>query len=279
MIDIVTVVFDSEIPVLKLQAQSIDLYCRRIGVRNIYVIVNDLDSVAQQIDPAWWGAFAPQVLIVPRTVFSTEFSANGWLGQQALKILTASISHNVWSMILDAKTVFVRDLDPAELVDSQGRMRVGHMPVYPVFEPARQIVNEFYQINLDRQLGPGGVPFFFHNDTVRLMIAESAFRAKQSFPNWFQAQGRLTEFVLYSGFVIHRFGSFDAFYSSDNAVFPCNMCHSEVSRFDAKLAEMSLPKTSTVSIHRNAWPQLIPKQQQQYRDLLIQRGITQAESL
>jgi hypothetical protein len=279
MIDIVTVVFAAEIPVLRLQAQSIDLYCRRIGVRNIYVVVNDHESVAQQIDPAWWGAFAPQVLIVPRTVFSTEFSNNGWLGQQALKILTASISHNVWSMILDAKTVFVRDLDPAELVDSQGRMRVGHMPVYPVFEPARQIVNEFYEINLDCQLGPGGVPFFFHNDTVRLMIAETAFRARQSFPNWFQAQGRLTEFVLYSGFVKHRFGSFDAFYSPDNAVFPCNMCHSEVSRFNDKLAEMSLPKTNTVSIHRNAWAQLAPEQQQQYRDLLTQRGISQASTL
>jgi hypothetical protein len=279
MIDIVTVVFESELPVLRLQAQSIDLYCRHTGVRNIYVVVNDRNSVAGQIDPAWWGEFAPQVLIVPRTVFSTEFSDNGWLGQQALKILTASISHNVWSMVLDAKTVFVRDLDPAELADSQGRMRVGHMPVYPVFEPARQIVNEFYQIDLDSQLGPGGVPFFFHNDTVRLMIAETAFRARQSFPNWFQAQGRLTEFVLYSGFVKYRFGSFDAFYSPDNTVFPSNLCHSEVARFDAKLVEMSLPKTSTVSVHRNAWSQLTLEQQQQYRDLLIQRGISQAETL
>jgi hypothetical protein len=57
------------------------------------------------------------------------------------------------------------------------------------------------------------------------------------------------------------------------------MCHSEVSRFDAKLAEMSLPKTNTVSIHRNAWAQLTPEQQQQYRDLLIQHGISQASTL
>lgn len=273
MIDIVTVVFEPELAQLQLQARSIDLYCRGIGVRNIYVVINDADSVAQQIDPTWWGVFAPQVLIVPRTVFSTEFSSNGWVSQQALKILTASVSHNVWSMILDAKTIFVRDLDPQELTDSQGRMRVGHMPVYPVFEPARQIVNDFYKIDLDCQLGPGGVPFFFHNDTIRLMIAEAAFRARQSFPQWFQAQGRLTEFVLYSGFLKHRFGSFDAFYSSDNAVFPCNVCHSEVERFDHKLVEMTQPGTSTVSIHRDAWSQLSAEQQQQYRDFLTSRGI------
>lgn len=273
MIDIVTVVFEPELAQLRLQAHSIDLYCRDLGVRNIYVVINDVETLASRIDPTWWGVFAPQVLIVPRTVFSTEFSSNGWLSQQALKILTASISHNTWSMVLDAKTVLVQKLVLAQLVDSQGRMRVGHLPVYPVFEPARQIVNEFYGIDLDHQLGPGGVPFFFHNDTVRLMIAEAAFRAQQSFPQWFQAQGRLTEFVLYSGFLKHRFGNFDAFYSPDNAVFPCNVCHSEVERFDAKLAEMLRPLTNTVSIHRDAWSQLTSEQQQQYQDFLVSRGI------
>ena len=279
MIDIVTVVFEPELAQLKLQAQSIDLYCRRIGVRNIYVVINDSELLAQKIDPTWWGAFAPQVLVVPRSVFSTEFSDNGWLSQQALKILTASISHNVWSMILDAKTIFVQELDPAELVDSQGRLRVGHMPVYPVFEPARKIVNEFYQINLNSQLGPGGVPFFFHNDTVRLMIAETAFRAKKNFPTWFQSQGRLTEFVLYSGYLQYRFGGFDAFYNSDNAVFACNICHSEVERFNDKLAEMLQPTTTTVSIHRDTWSKLSEDQQQQYRDLLISKGIFLAKEL
>ena len=279
MIDIVTVVFEPELAQLKLQAQSIDLYCRRIGVHNIYVVINDSELLAQKIDPTWWGVFAPQVLIVPRSVFSAEFSSNGWVGQQALKILAASVSHNTWSMVLDAKTIFVQELDPQQLADSQGRLRVGHMPVYPVFEPARQIVNEFYSIDLDSQLGPGGVPFFFHNDTVRLMIAEAAFRARQNFPRWFQAQGRLTEFVLYSGFLKHRFGGFDAFYSSDNAVFPCNICHSEVSRFNDKLAEMTQPTTNTVSIHRDAWTQLTAEQQQQYRDYLVSRGITWAAEL
>jgi hypothetical protein len=57
------------------------------------------------------------------------------------------------------------------------------------------------------------------------------------------------------------------------------MCHSEVAIFDAKLAEMSLFKTNTVSIHRDAWAQLAPEQQQQYRDLLTQRGISQASTL
>ena len=279
MIDIVTVVFEQELSVLKLQAQSIDLYCRRIGVRNIYVVVNDVETVAQKIDPAWWGAFAPQVLIVPRSVFSVEFTDNGWVSQQALKILTASISHNVWSMVLDAKTIFVRELDPAEIVDKQGRICVGSMPLYPVFEPSKLIVNDLYKIELDNQLGPGGVPFFFHNDTVRLMIAGTAFATKKSFPVWFQEQGKLTEFILYSGFLKYRFGGYDAFYSSTNAVFPCNVCHSETARFDDKLEEMQQPNINTVSVHRKAWTQLSGTQQQQYRDFLVSCNISRATEL
>jgi hypothetical protein len=105
MIDIVTVVFEQEIPVLRAQAQSIALNCQRIGVRNIYVVLNDVETIASQIDPAWWGPLANSVLVIPRTAFSTPFVENGWVSQQVLKLLTASMSYNTYSMILDAKSL------------------------------------------------------------------------------------------------------------------------------------------------------------------------------
>ena len=77
MIDIVTVVFEPEIPILRAQAQSVALYGQKLGIRNIYVVLNDAETVASQIDPAWWGPFADSVLIIPRTVFSTAFVDNG----------------------------------------------------------------------------------------------------------------------------------------------------------------------------------------------------------
>jgi hypothetical protein len=279
MIDIVTVVFKEELPVLKLQAQSIALYCRNIGIRNIYVVLNDTETLAQQIDPAWWGELASSVLIVPRSTFSTEFVDNGWVSQQVLKILAAGMSYNTWSMVLDAKTIFVRDVKLSELIDSDGRMRVGSMPVYPVFEPSRLIVNELYNIDLDSQLGPGGVPFFFQNDAVRLMIAETTFLAKKTFPRWFQIRGKVTEFILYSGYLKYRFGGFDVFYSPERAVYPCNICHSEVNSFDRKMQEMKNPQTLTVSIHRSAWGQLSTDQQEQYKTYLMNKNITQAQQL
>jgi hypothetical protein len=215
---------------------------------------------------------------VPRRLFSAEFVDNGWVSQQVLKLLAASTSYNIWSMILDAKTIFVRDLDLAEIV-SDNKINAGFLPIQPVFEPSQNIVNNFYNINLEQQLGPAGVPFFFHNATVRSLIADIEKITSINFVEWFQSYGRLTEFILYSGYVQFKHGSFNTLYSSIGKIQPNNICHSEVKQFDNKLDTAAKTNIHTISIHRNAWSQLTPEQQQQYRDLLIQRGITHAESL
>jgi hypothetical protein len=279
MIDLVTVVFQDELPVLKLQAASVARYCQNIGIRNIYVVVNDDDNAIQHIDVDWWGELANRVMILPRSVFSTEFVDNGWVSQQVLKLLAASMSHNAWSMVLDAKTIFVRDVELAELIDPQGRAQVGLMPTFSVFEYARLIVNELFDINMTQQLGPGGVPFMLHNNTVRLMLGEISFLTDQSFPVWFQAHGRLTEFMLYSGYVQYKFGSFDKLYSDQLHFRPVNVCHSEVGAWDRKFKEMHQTDTLTVSVHRRAWEQLSTQQRQQYKSLLVDSGISEAQQL
>lgn len=279
MIDIATVVFREELPILKCQARSIERYCSQIGLRNHYVIVNDDEDTMHQIDAAWWGAAANHVLVVPRSAFGTQFVEDGWVSQQVLKLLAASMSYNTWTMVLDAKTVFVRELKLADLIDEQGRACVGTMDIYPVFEPTRLMINQTYDIDLQRQLGPGGVPFLFQNDAVRLMIADTTFKVKQKFPLWFQSKGRLTEFMTYCGYLQYRFKGYDTFYNEQARLFPVNICHSEVEQFDSKLAKMQHPDTHTVSIHRNAWRQLTDDQKQAYQNFLLERGIFEAWEL
>ena len=90
---------------------------------------------------------------------------------------------------------------------------------------------------------------------------------KSNFVSWFQEQGMLTEFLLYSGWIEYQQGI-------DSAVAPCkisvqNLCHSELDIADQKLSNMS--NSTTVSIHRRAWTQLTLQQQQQYQTFLDQR--------
>ena len=272
MIDLITIVFEQELPVLKVQAQSIELYCQDIGIRNIYVVVNDNKSVDQQINPAWWGKFSDRVTIINRSAFSTSYVDDGWLSQQALKLQTAAISYNSWSIILDAKTIFTKPVLCVELFDKQGKPCVGQLDVQLVFEPSRQITNKLFNVDLQKQLGPGGVPFLMNNTVVRAMIVEIEKLTDKDFPTWFQDQGMLTEFILYSGFVLHRYGSLDVLYNtSKNKLKPTNVCHSEVASFDRKFKEMA--NSSSVSIHRDAWSQLTQEQCWQYRDFLVEQGI------
>jgi hypothetical protein len=279
MIDICTVTSAAEIPLLRLQAQSVARYAQHLGLRTIYVIINDDTADIEPVDHAWWGELAPHVMVLPRTAFSSRWVEDGWVSQQAYKILGSAMSYNTYTMILDAKTVLIRDLRLTDLFDSDGRLMVGRLPIYPVFESSRDITQRCFGIELQQQLGPGGVPFFFHNDTVRFMIAETTFRTQSSFPEWFQSQGTLTEFMFYSGYVQYRYQSLDRLYSEKSAVHPVNICHSEVASFDRLFQLMQQPEVTTVSIHSRAWPQLTDAQRDQYRRFLIDRDITAAWNL
>jgi len=268
MIDICTVVFDAELDVLRLQARSIELYCHDIGLNNIFVMVND----SSRVDPAWYGAFADRVKIVPRSTFDCEWSDNGWVSQQVLKMLGSAMSDNAWCMIVDAKTLFVRTVELDQMI-VDGRAATGNMPIYPVFDASRNITNQLFDIDLPAQLGPGGVPFFVEPSLTREMIAEVESRTGQVFGNYFQQQGMLTEFILYSGYVWYRDQTFNNRYHTQSNIYPANLCHSETGIFDSKFNTMSQPQTLTVSIHRNAWLKLSNEQQQQYRNLLTEKGI------
>lgn len=268
MIDICTVVFESEIAILKLQARSIELYCKDIGLKNIFVMVNDLSRV----DPAWYGSFADHVRVVPRSDFAGDWGNNGWVSQQVLKLLGAAQSNNTWCMIVDAKTLFVRPVKLEEII-VDGCVATGSLPIYPVFDASRNITNRLFGIDLPAQLGPGGVPFFVEPGLTRELIAEVEQRSGQLFGNYFQQQGMLTEFILYSGYVWYKDQSFHKRYHSQSRILPCNLCHSETGIFDSKFHTMNQPETLTVSIHRNAWSKLSAEQQQQYHDLLAKRGI------
>jgi hypothetical protein len=265
MIDTITVVFQDELETLKTQAQSLAVYGKNLDT--IFVVINEDTGLGSKIDRSWWGRFQERVQVVSRQAFGSAWSDNGWVSQQALKLLTSTISSNEWSIVLDAKTFFV---NPMPVLES--RPAVGKLEIYSVFEPSRQIVNNLFGINLVNQLGPGGVPFVINNGHSREMVNWIESHTQQQFAEWFQNHGMLTEFLLYSGWIQYKFGSLDSIYNTDTSVMiPCNLCHSEVSAFDRKFSQML--GSTTVSVHRRAWTQLTPQQQIQYQNFLHSRGI------
>ena len=265
MIDTITIVFQDELETLKTQARSLAVYGEDLGT--IFVVVNEDTGLESKIDRRWWGWLHDRVRVIPREEFGSVWTSNGWVSQQALKLLTSTISSNEWSIILDAKTFFVKSVPVLEFMPT-----VGELDIDSVFEPSRQIVNKLFGIDLVKQLGPGGVPFIINNVQSREMVWWIESQTQQSFAEWFQNQGMLTEFILYSGWIQYKFGNFNKIYNTTYSnIIPCNLCHSEVASFDRKFKAMA--DATTVSVHRRAWSQLTHLQQTQYTDFLASRGI------
>lgn len=278
MIDTVTIAFKDELTVLKVQAESVDLYCQDIGIKTIFVVVNDDDSVADQIDPAWWGSLSSCVKIIPRSFFKCNFVENGWVSQQVLKVLASELSTNQYSMILDAKTIFVK---PAtfDLLLPGGKIAGGTYPIQEVFSTSARIVGELFGVTVDRNGGLSGVPFLFKNSDIRSMIAEIESLTKQKFPKWFQDQGMVTEYILYVGYCKYLYGDLSNVYSETTPYQVANLCHSQTGIIPNKLSDMAEPCRLTVSVHRRAWAAMTTEQQNTYKQLLISRGIKTAKDL
>jgi hypothetical protein len=275
MLNLITVVFKEEFSVLKMQAQSIDKFIHPELVSRIVVVIND-DSSSADIDSAWWGQYSNRVVVLSRNTFSHSFTSNGWHSQQLLKLFSASICYNPWSLVLDAKTLFVRALTNQDLFDQNQLPMVGHcLPIPTVFRVARDTVEALFGVTLDTQISPGGVPFFLHNATVRSMISKIEKLTGETFDQWFQSCPDLTEFLLYSGFVLSEYGNYNYLYNINRCCMRAvNLGHNELDLTEKKFLAMYQPEISTVSIHRHAWTNLSAEHQQQYKHYLTTKGIT-----
>lgn len=277
MIDLITVVFQPEIPYLEIQARSIENNFAQDQIKTIYVVVNDIDTVVDQIDPAWYGKFADRVVVYPYSIFGYVNQVGGWDNQQLCKILAASRSQCDWSLILDAKTYFIKPCKNDLLLDQSNKACTNLLMPQPVFESAKLCVEKLYQIELDHIIGPGGVPFLFHTKTINSMIADTAQLTGQSFIDFFQTNvcypNLITEFYLYSAYVKYKYGSFDHLYTQKQRWQCINVADWQVDQFDLLLQDMQRFLALTVSVAGKAWKLLLPHQQLAYLELLHKKHL------
>ena len=276
MLSLITVVHRPEIPYIKIQAQSIQQYFDSDYIQSIHVVVNDDDSVCDLIDKSWYGDLVDRVNITPRSIYGYRDRVNGWDSQQLLKLLTASKVRTDWSMVLDAKTFFVKQCTP-DLLFLGDKALINSLEPFPEFNSSKQCVEQLFKLVLDKIVGPGGVPFLFHTDTVRSLITDIEIMTRTTFSNWFQTNVRhpifLTEFFLYSGYVKYKHGNLRELYTPGQKWDCVNLADWQIDKFNEIYDEMRLFKTLTVSIQARAWPSLTDEQKLKYVTLLKTKNI------
>ena len=256
MFDFITVVFQVELPLLEIQARSLDLYVPPADVNQITVVVNDNDYVAELVNPEWWGQHSTKVVI--KTTSEYDLLGTGWESQQLLKLLEASQSKTTWAFVLDAKTWFIKEFNQAKLFSQSGKPWSGSVPGKPdVFVEARAFVENYYNIKMPEIVGPNGVPFMFHTETVREMINEIP-----NFVKFFETNVRgpnfLTEFFLYSGFVTKKYGNINELYGTSHTyLYPMNVATTEADNFAELFNKIKKHQAVlTASIHRGVYSKI-----------------------
>jgi len=246
-LDFITVVFDAEVSLLPWQAKSISRYVDPSMINKIILIDNGSQRCA--IDPAWYGKLCDKVEVITHKDLKLKVfqHLDGWRTQQLCKILASARSTVDWSVVLDAKTFFAKTFDKTELfIDN--RPCIGVVPISKQWNDSKIFLEDFFDIKLEHMLGPGGVPFFFHNETIRTLI-----KSIDDFNNWFQQnlyeqisphRTLVTEFMLYSAFVLKKYESFDLLYKKEKKLMVFNVADFEVEKFE----QIFETKAHTISI-------------------------------
>jgi len=275
VIDLITVVFQQELFLIEIQARSIELYVDSNRINNIYVVVNDADHVADLINPSWWGINANKVVVIPRSRWGHVATLPGWESQQLYKLLAAEQAEANWSMCLDAKTWFVQKLEWNRLFSGDGRVHFKSMPIICTFYPAQRTIEDLFKINMATVVAPGGVPFMFHTETVKDMFTHLV--ARGNFIDFFAEHVlepyKITEFMLYSGFVNLKYQSQTALYNEYQYYTITNLADWQVHEFDAAMERMAASKNLTVSIQGRAYPHLTEFQLDNWCNFLLSKNL------
>lgn len=150
----VTICFEGDAGLMRLQARSMALYCDPSLVHEVVVI----DNFAGGAGAGWatqlldlYGPLSRSVRIVPAPEVSDLAGVSGWIGQQALKLAIAATVKSDRYVVLDAKNHLARPL-LREFLETDGpdhRPRINGYPYRPDHPLAEHLARTCAYAGLD----------------------------------------------------------------------------------------------------------------------------------
>ncbi|ROR67368.1 DUF6492 family protein [Agrococcus jenensis] len=210
----VTVVFEPELPLLRLQARSLARYLDPDCVAAIIVLDNCAGGMGRHARRAVLARFgpvlAPRVSFVRTAQLGMVGSTDGWRSQQAAKLLVARRITTPHYVILDAKNHLIGPAGADDFVDAAGTARGGthSYAAHPLREGLERTLRYLGADDdtVERMIAdfPRTVtPFVADTELARRMMDDIEAEARESFGDAFERAG-LLEFFLYSGWSLLR---------------------------------------------------------------------------
>jgi len=210
----VTVVFEPELPLLRLQARSLRKFLDPACVAEIVVLDNCAGGMSGRARRALLDdlgdVLGPRAAVLRTSELGVDGGTAGWRSQQAAKLLVARRARTDHLVVLDAKNHLIRAASAADFVDARGVARGGTHPyaTHPLRGDLERTLR-YLGADDDRiaalvaDFPPTATPFVMSAEVARRMIDDVERRSGRPFIEEFE-RARLLEFFLYSGWSILR---------------------------------------------------------------------------
>ncbi|MEH6453171.1 MAG: DUF6492 family protein [Psychromonas sp.] len=199
---------------LEMQARSIARYLPIAMVEKIIVIDNTENGISRSFISRLknnYSHFAESLEVVPATDVCVCAAERGWINQQLLKLAICKYIQSKKYVVLDAKNVFISDVISTFFLDGSERACVNSRDFreHPL-RGSYDRVMDYLQLDGDKYVAcfPQTItPFTFDCEIVGELIKHLEHRGA-SFEEEFVSNS-LTEFFLYSGYLLKSGRSFD----------------------------------------------------------------------
>ena len=263
-LEIVTIVFDQEIELFRLQARSL---ARNLSseFRRIHVVMNEfghssLRAEVAAIVEAEFGSFERERVQIwsSRDLLSVSDS-RGWLTQQILKLKMASHVEAEKYVVLDAKNHLIRKTGVASFIASDGRPYMAR--TWNCMPLKEYIIGSLKTFRLDADIAdqltmPSITPFVLYTKAVLNMITEIENIQNLSFDECFlSGKENVSEFGLYAAFFIKNNISLESAYWCDKTICTTlwRQWASTEERQLKQLANLSHDDMVMLGLHRNSF--------------------------
>ena len=227
-IDFVTIVYDNEteLNLLKLQAHSFKFIDRSL-LNDIIIVYNDKNpsnfkkTFKRNILPFYPRNFQHKVKIITLEDLNIKLESS-WNSQQIVKLEISKLIQSEYYVMLDAKNHFIRKVNyrtffkngkPAIFLNNPGKMIRYYYNCLDYFE-AQDPFN-YKKTGKGNEILLTTTPYLFHTEDVKDLLKFIENKEKTPFPIFFQQNRNLTEFYLYSTYLIYT-----------NKIKNCWMCPS-----------------------------------------------------
>lgn len=215
----VTVVFEPEFPLLRLQARSVERYVPEHLLHEIIVIDNSARGMGPGLTQALredLGAYGPLLRILRPADLGRVPRGVGWRSQQALKLTVAQQIRSDRYLLLDAKNHFIAPLTGNFLEAEDGKPRANAYS-YEQHPMRRDLEHVLAYLGLDPDEHVGHftatvTPFVLDTALVRRVVADIEQDSGRPFVSEFVGRD-LIEFFLYAGWILRSGGRLEHVYS------------------------------------------------------------------